>query len=332
MSSIEERLARDIADVTKGVIVTQPELLEARSALDGRIDGTRRRDRRRTVVAIAAATVVVAGAGFIGFQALSGDGESETEVLSGPTPTTVDDPYADWFTGADPTPRLIDGFWREDNGGMSMMFSEDGTVQFDETGAVYSNPGAWGNYEINGDTITMTLKGGETCKGTRFTMRASLQANGDMRALPDYGSSPNCTPIATNQFTWQHVLPTSPNFDTVFSEDTGWKPLNGQALNGDWAAEGGGYVLEMTPDGAYYVLDESAAPIDQGQWSLQGGDLVLTSSASSTGCEKGDRFVLGNVQTINPGTPAIRGSVEENACNGAWTPKTWFLIPNAGTG
>jgi hypothetical protein len=215
---------------------------------------------------------------------------------------------------------------------MSMLFGEDGTVQIDEQGIVYSDPAAWGTYEISGDTITMTITGGKACEGTQFGMRASLLKNGNMRGLAEYEPSIDCTPLPTFQMEWEHVLPTSPGVaDTVFSGDRGWTPLNGQALNGDWAAEGGGYVLEMTPNGAYYILDESAEPIDQGQWSLQGSDLLLTSSAGSTGCNKGDRFVLGNVQTVNPGTPAIRGTVAENSCNGNWTPKTWFLIPNAGS-
>ena len=330
MSNIEQQLTRDIEAMTKGVIVTEPELLEARSALDERIDGTRRRDRRRTVVAIAAAAVVVAGAGAIGYQALGED--SETAVAADPAPTTVEDPYAQWFIGASPTPQLIAGFWREDNGGISMLFDEDGSVHFDETGRVYSGPGAWGTYEINGDTIAMTLKGGEKCKGTRFTMRASILKNGDMRALPDYGSRPNCTPISSSQLTWQHVLPTSPSFGSIpFSQETGWEPLTGKVpLNGDWAAEDGGWVIEMTPDGAYYVLNNSAEAVDQGGWSRQGGDLVLTSSAASTQCNTGDRFVLGNVQWVNPGTDVIKGTMEENSCNGTWTPKTWFLIPNNG--
>ena len=326
MSSIEEQLARDIEAVTKGVIVTEPELLDARSALDERIDSKRGRDRKLTVAAVAAAAVVVAGVGAIAFQAVGEDGK--VAEPANPSPS-VSDVYDYWFTGALPTPQLIDGFWREDNGGISMLFSKDGTVQIDEQGSVYSNPGAWGTYEISGDTITMNLTGGDKCEGTQFEMRASLPKDGDMRSMADYGPGVGCTPLPSGQVTWQHVLPTSPEFDTVFSEDTGWKPLNDQALKGDWAAEGGGYVLEMTTHGDYYVLDESAEPIDQGQWSLEGVDLVLTSSAGSTGCNTGDRFVLGNVETINPGTPAIRGTVNENSCNGAWTPKSWFLIPNA---
>ena len=59
MSSIEERLARDIAAVTKGVVVTESDLRDARDAVDERIDSQRQRDRRRIVVAAAAAAVVI---------------------------------------------------------------------------------------------------------------------------------------------------------------------------------------------------------------------------------------------------------------------------------
>jgi hypothetical protein len=330
MSSIEERLARDIAEVTKGVIVTEPELLEARSALDERIDGTRRRDRRRTVVAIAAATVVVAGAGasLVAVQAF--DGDTETAAVAGPSPTTAEDPYAYWFTGALPTPKAIDGFWREDNGSISMWLSEDGTVQIDDQGSVYSQPGAWGTYEIDGDTINMTFTGGAACEGTQQTMRASLMRDGTMRAIAEVGVGAGCTPLPAYQIVWEHMLPAAGEWNG-FSEEAGYQPLPGSVpLNGDWAAEGGGWVLEMTPNGKYYVLDDSADAVDQGEWSRQGSDLVLTSSARSTECSNGDRFVLGNVQWVNVGTDVIKGTVEENSCNGAWTPKAWFLIPNEG--
>ena len=44
MSSIEERLARDIAAVTGGVVVTESDLRDARDAVDERIDSRRQRD------------------------------------------------------------------------------------------------------------------------------------------------------------------------------------------------------------------------------------------------------------------------------------------------
>ena len=44
MSTIEERLARDIAAVTGGVVVTESDLRDARDAVDERIDSRRQRD------------------------------------------------------------------------------------------------------------------------------------------------------------------------------------------------------------------------------------------------------------------------------------------------
>ena len=330
MSSIEERLVRDIEDVTKGVIVTEPELLEARSELDEHIESTRRRDRRRTVLVVAAAAVVIAGAGVIAVQS---GGESEpVEPAGQPTPDSIADTYDYWLTGGAPTAQLIDGLWRLDNGGMSLLFSEDGTVQIDEQGMVYSKPAAWGTYQIDGVTINMTFDGGTSCEGTQQAMVASLMKDGTMRAVADDASGGNCTPFASGQMAWEHVLPPARALTGLaFSHETGWQPLPTQFnLAGDWAAEGGGYVLEMTPNGDYFLLDESAEAIDEGEWSRQGPALVLTSSARSTNCDNGDRLVLGNVETVDAGTLVIRGTVGENTCGGSWTPKTWFLIPHVG--
>jgi hypothetical protein len=57
--------------------------------------------------------------------------------------------------------------------------------------------------------------------------------------------------------------------------------------------------------------------------------LTLTSSAQSTACTAGDQLVLNGLQqnTI-PNTAGLRGTVQKNACAGAWTPKAWFLLPN----
>ena len=67
MSSIEERLQRDIAAVTQGVIVTEQHLREARSNLDDHIEIGRRRDRRRSLGLVAAAAVVVPIIGVVAF-------------------------------------------------------------------------------------------------------------------------------------------------------------------------------------------------------------------------------------------------------------------------
>ena len=61
MSTIEERLSRDIEAVTGEIVVTESDLRDARADVEDRIEGERQRDRRRGVVAAAAAAAVVVG-------------------------------------------------------------------------------------------------------------------------------------------------------------------------------------------------------------------------------------------------------------------------------
>jgi len=135
MSSIEEQLARDIAAV-RGVVVTESDLRDARSEVERRrIDS---RGCRRTVATAAAAAVVIPALGFAAFQTLSGEDKSAPPANSGPTtPADVD---ADFLTGNAPTPQLIDGLWRVLNGALLMLFDVDGTMRFDKSGMLYSNP------------------------------------------------------------------------------------------------------------------------------------------------------------------------------------------------
>jgi hypothetical protein len=98
------------------------------------------------------------------------------------------------------------------------------------------------------------------------------------------------------------------------------------ALPGDWVAEGSGYILELDDERAYYVADESGEPVDQGQWSLRGSRLTLTSSAASETCGQGDRLILGALEQQAIVVPALRGTAEENACDGAWVPELWMQL------
>lgn len=327
MNSIEDRLVRDIAAVTKGVVMTEKDLLYARDAIDERVATGRRRDRRRTVALVAAAALVVAGAGVAAFQLAGGD---ERTVVPADSRPTVDDPHADFFSGVPPTVELIDGFWRLDNGGISMLFDEDGTVQIDDRGAVISDPATTGTYVIEGDTIAVTVTEGGTCNGHEFWMRASLPKPGHMRVIRSSEGSSECSGIPLGNLVWEHVLPTSPEFARFrLSGEPRWKPVTDEAtLLGDRFAEGGGHILELAPGGSYYILGDDAEPVDQGQWALRAADLVLTSSAASTECSEGDKLVLGDV-AYGSGGMAIRGSVQQNTCGGAWTPKAWILVPNS---
>jgi hypothetical protein len=336
MSSIEERLARDIAEVTGGVVVTESDLRNARDAVVERIDGQRQWNRRPTVIVAAAAAVLILILGVTAYQTLGGDHKTAPPANPGPTPS---DPEADFLIGSAPTPDLLQGVWRLDNGGVQMRFSAPNVISYDTGGRLFHNPGVHGTYVIAGDLITVSVDGGPAgCGGHEFAMRASLPeppvGPGALRLVHTQSGTGNCAPAQDERWDMEQVLPTSPDMaNLVFSTESGWQPLVGKnSLYGVWLAEGGGYVLEIDPRGSYYVADESDEPIDRGQWSLRGGsDLTLTSSADSALCSEGDRLVLGAVEQVDPGTRVLRSTMQENTCSAPWVPAAWILIPHNGS-
>jgi hypothetical protein len=328
MSSIEERLIADIAAVTRGVDMTEPDLRIARNKVDERIDIARQRGRRRTIAAAAAAAVVATIVGVAALQTLGGDSDSAPPA----NPPTID-PDADFLTGDLPTAELLHGVWRVDNGEVMVQFSEDGTVRFDQHGRLFSSPLATGTYEIDGDLINLSTTG-TACTGEESGMRASLPEPGVLRFVGTPSSVGGCSALLQGRQVLEQILPTSRSMaGLVFSTNRGYEPLSERSsLYGVWLAEGGGYVLEIVRGGDYYVVDESGEPVDRGQWSLRGADLTLTSSALSVECGEGDQLVLGAVEQVRSfGTPGMRATVEQNACGGAWTPAAWILIPHLGS-
>jgi hypothetical protein len=324
MSTIEERLIADIAAVTRGVDMTESDLRDARNTLDDRIESARQHGRRRTGMVAAAAVVAAAVVGVTAFQLLDGDDKTAPPA----TPPTTD-PDASFLTGEPPTVELLEGLWRLDNGEVMVRFSPDGSVSFDENGTMFSDPLATGTYEINGDVVTL-ISTGNACVGEETVMRASLASAGLLRFVTQSDVSA-CSLLPRGQQALEQVLPSSPEMaGLVFSKDP-HQPLSPTTeLFGVWLAEGGGYVLEIDPGGAYYVASGSGALVDQGQWSLRQSDLTLTSSNLSSTCTEGDQLVLSSLRHAGSGTASFRGNVQQNACGGDWTPLAWILIPNGG--
>jgi hypothetical protein len=328
MSSIEERLVRDIATVTGGVIVTESDLKEARDAINARFDADRRHVSLRRFAPAAAAAIVLALVGATAYLTLGGDDHASQPANGGSS--TSDD---DYLTGSLPTTQLLNGVWRLDNGSVQVKFGADGTVRFDEHGMLFSHPSTTGSYAVTGQLITVTLAAHpqSTCVGTTLQIRASLPEAGLLRFLPDAASA-SCSPLGPGKGAFEQLLPTNnKNLSTlVFSTDKAWTALPSKDdLYGIWLAERTGFLLEMDRGGAYFVVDASGATIDKGQWSLSGTDLTLTSGPGSQACTAGDKLVLGAVQWEDPGTAALRGTVRQNTCHAAWTPPAWILVPNA---
>jgi hypothetical protein len=344
MSSMEERLARDIAAVTGSVVVTESDLRDARNAVEGRIDSQRQRDRRRFLVASAAA-VVIPILGVVAFLAFGESEQTAQPVSPAPTGPAEPSPDADeeFLTGSAPTPEVLEGVWRVDNATTQLRFTLDGAVVFDDGARLFSDPGAFGTYAIAGDVITISVDGGSAgCAGQAIAMRASVAEPGVVHLVYTQPGTGGCAPErdfekATGQAAWERVLPASGMYaEYLPSEDpdAAWEPSAGTtALHGIWWPEGGGDVLELSPDGTYHVATGSGEVVDRGRWAL--GDsrsqLSLVSADDSPTCTQGDRLVIGGLEHFKPGTIAMRGSVEQNTCAGAWAHEVWLLVPNKNT-
>ena len=334
MSSIEELLARDIAAVTGGVVVTDSDLRVAREAVDERIDNRRHRDRRRTVIAAAAAAVLVLVLGATAYLTLGGDDLSAPPANKGPAPSPSSDPHASFLTGSAPTPELLEGIWRLDNDEVLMRFSPPDLVSFDVDGRLFENPGVQARYAIDGDVITVTVDGGTAgCGGQQFAMRASLPDEGAMHFVHTQPGTGACSSAQDERWVLEQVLPMAPSIDdVVLSTESGWQPLRDRSsLFGSWFAEGGEHVLELDPSGEYHVAGGSGEQVDYGEWSLEGSRLTLTSWPDSTTCDMFDRLVLGGVEYVDPGTTAIRSTVQKNDCGVPWANAVWILIPHDGS-
>ena len=326
MTNVEEQLRQDIAAATSGVVVTESDLRSARTSVQTRNETREHRGRNRTLLAAAAAVVVVGAIGFTAVQALSEDDTTSTPASGGQKP----DAFPDFLTGDAPTVENLSGFWRVDNGTSMVRFQQDGTVQFSDQGAVISDPVTVGTYSIDGDEVTIRVTSGPKCVGEGWTMRAALAEPGITHIVlpePRFGT---CGSVATT-IALEHVVPTDSPLEGLrapFSERRWSTVQREQVLLGDWMAEGGGYLLEIAEDGTYYVVDGSAEVVDTGRWRLRSSMLELFSRTESPQCAEGDWLRLGNLQQASVGTTVIRGTVDQNDCGGKWTPESWIRIPD----
>lgn len=331
MSSIEERLVRDIEAVTGGVVMTDSDLREARDAVDDRLESRRQRNRRRTLAAGAAAAVLIPILGVTAFQTLGSDDQTAP-----PADRTSPDPLESFLVGEAPTAQGVEGLWRVDNDTRLVLFGADGSVRFEAEGQVYSHPNAVGSYEIDGDRINVTISESEQtgCASAELTLRGSLPGPGVMRLAEASDSASPCSFLTPGErWVLEHILPADNEGVNDFrprpAED--WMPVTDPSiLRGDWVAVGGGgHVLELTPEGTYAVATGSGEVVDRGRWTLSADrQLRLVSGSDSPTCADGSRLVLDRLAHSDPGASGfLRGTLAQNTCGGAWTPTAWFLLP-----
>jgi hypothetical protein len=257
-----------------------------------------------------------------------GEDDAAQPVSPAPTSPNPDDGF---LTGEPPTPETVQGFWRVDNNPIMVRLTADGRVSFADNGQLLHEPGLRGSYDLNGDRIDVTVRGGpDECVGQEFALRVSLPEPRLMRFVLVQQGELSCWPVPIRG-ALEQVLPTSPRLEDPLSDSEGWQfAVDKEALFGHWLAHGGGgHVLELTPDGTYYVADNSLEVVDTGTWSFRGQRLALTSSVGSLVCSSGDQLVLGAVELVFSGdwAGAMRSDVELNDCGAAWAEHEWILIP-----
>lgn len=330
MSTIEERLSRDIEAVTGGVVVTESDLREARKELEERVEGRRQRDRRRGIGAVAVAASVVVGVAT--WQGLSGDDATPSPAPAAPSPSVLSDEDATFLTGEAPTRELLEGVWRLDNPTSSklvVLFTADGAIAYDDTGELTTNPLATGTYDIDGDTISVTIDGGPAgCSGRTLSARVAVSETGTLPVLPIDFVGGTCGLPLRSRWVLEQVLPTSEVYATLQNPPgNSWDPPPAGEIVGIWYDPGGRLLVELRTDGSYTAIAGVGEAVDVGTWVDDSSTRVtLTSSAQSATCRAGDQFVLSRLRARNVGTLALQGDLGRNDCGLAWSGKGWFRL------
>jgi hypothetical protein len=335
VSTIEERLARDIAAVTGGIIVSESDLREAREEFDVRVKNRRQRDRRVVVAAAAAAALVV---GVVGWQTIGRQdaGPAPVNPVPSPPPTrtaagpsTVEQTF---LVGDAPTAQDLLGVWRLDNGERVMSMAADGTIRLDDTGRLFSEqPAVLGTYALDGDLITLDVSDGLAgCGGQSIVMRASVPEPGILRLFHREPGTGSCTPEQNGQWVMERVLPQIfGGLSGVGFDGTSWRPPAGvEDIIGDWFPQGGGAFLEVLPQGQYLFIGGIGDVVDRGRWSVNDARtrLTLESGSDSPTCREGDRFVLASLGALDNGAMFLSSTIAQNDCGGAWAKDKWIRL------
>ncbi len=328
MSTIEERLSRDIEAVTGGVIVTESDLRDARAEVNERIENGRGRNRRRGVAAVAAVAAVVVGVAT--WQGLSSDDSTPSPAPPAPSPSPLTDMEKEFLTGDAVTAGMLPGVWRLDNGTTLFMFTSDGRFSFDDTGRLSTDPRVDGTYAVEGGTISVDVEGGTSgCAGRAFDLRAVVSADGPLHVLPVGRQPSGCHAPSLFQWVLEPVLPAGFFSDIKSPPGANWDPPAGyDAVRATWYDTQDGYLVELRDDGTYSTITGNTELADLGTWTVDPTvtRLTLVSGTDSPTCREGDRFVLDKLRVKDIGALALQGDVGRNDCDMAWQGTGWVRL------
>jgi hypothetical protein len=343
MSSIEERLARDIAAVTGGITMTGQEIDDAREVLDERIEARRRRNTRRYAAAVAA--VLVVGSGVVAFALDHGDGKAAGPAGRNDHQSTLNDADQTWLTGEALTQDALVGVWRVDNGAVALRFMANGLFSYSDIGSLFTDfadQDAFGAYTVDDSVITLinSTASKPDCAKARVRLHASKPETGKVRIVLDPDDTPGCSPVGDGQQALEQILPAMPDYASMASNaanENGWEPLTDATSLGGLYFDSANHLLELDQDatgpndsarGRYYVVAPTDDVVDQGTWEASSGELTLTSSAESARCDAGDRLMLGDM-LADPVSDGFRGTVTKDSCDVIRASGVWIHVPDS---
>ena len=328
MSTIEERLSRDIEAMTKGIIVTESDLRYARVAVDERAASQRQRNRRRGVVAAAAASALVVGVAT--WQGLSSEGTTPSPTPPAPSPSPLTDMEQEFLTGDVVTAGILPGVWRLDNGSTLFLFTPDGRFSFDDTGQLTTDPRVDGTYAVEGDTISVDVDGGTSdCAGTTIALRAVVSEAGTLHVLPAGREASGCDAPSTYQWVLEPVLPAGFFSEITSAGGRNWDaPAGYDSVQATWYDPQEGYLVELRDDGTYSTIKGTTDLADRGTWTVGRSvtRLTLVSGGDSPTCREGDRFVLDNLRVLQDGVLNLQGDLGLDDCDLGWKGTGWLRL------
>jgi hypothetical protein len=328
VSTIEERLSRDIEAATEGIVMTDSDLRDVRATVEDRIQSERRRGRRRGLVAAAAAAAVVVGVAT--WQGLSSDDTTPSPAPAPPSPSALTDTEQAFLTGDAVTAGILPGVWRLDNATTLFMFTADGRFSLDDTGQLSTDPRVDGTYAVAGGTISVDVDGGTSgCAGRTIALRAAVSADGTLHVLPVGRGPSGCQSPSSYQWVLEPVLPAGYFSDIKNGPGANWDPPAGEeSVTATWYDPQEGYLVELRDDGTYSTITGSTDVADRGAWTVDPSvtRLTLVSGADSATCREGDRFVLDNLRVRDIGALALQGDLGRNDCNVAWRGTGWVRL------
>ena len=324
MSSIEERLARDIAAVTGGVVVTDSDLRDARKGIDDRIGsgtaataGARRRGRRgrRRRPRPGRRRVPDARRGRQGGASRQGRGRRQPDRRQ---PRRL--PHRRRTDGRAPPRGLAAG---QRQGADALRPSRPGVLR--PRRPALRQPRRPGPVRLDGDTIRITVDGGpDGCGGRQIAHagRPSPKKGSSTSSLPEPGEGA-CAGLQDERLVMERMLPRArATVDYLASKERGWQALTDTAA---WSGRGSPKAVATcwsSTAATYHVATGTGEQVDYGEWALERGKLTLTSWPDSVDCSTSDILVMGGLEFDESGTTAIRSDVQRNDCGGDWTPKT----------